>query len=66
MTNMRYEQMVTNQLKNIAKDRKRIGEGRKRSEQEALFMLSWRLNRKFKDKLNFSVDFYLGGEIVLW
>ena len=66
MTNMRYEQMVTNQLKNIAKDRKRIGEGRKRSEQEALFMLAWRLNRKFKDKLNFSVDFYLGGEIELW
>ena len=39
--------MVTNQLKNIASDRKRIGEGRKRSTQEALFVLAWRLNRKF-------------------
>ena len=66
MTNMRYEQMVTNQLKNIASDRKRIGEGRKRSEQEALFMLAWRLNRQFKNKFNYLVDYYLDGEIELW
>ena len=58
--------MVTNQLKNIASDRKRIGEGRKRSQQEAFFVLAWRLNRKFKDKFNFSVDFYPDGEIELW
>ena len=58
--------MVTNQLKNIASDRKRIGEGRKRSEQEALFMLAWRLNRQFKNKFNCLVDYYLDGEIELW
>ena len=66
MTNMRYEQMVTNQLKNIASDRKRIGEGRKRSEQEALFMLAWRFNKQFKNKVNYLVDYYLDGEIELW
>ena len=58
--------MVTNQLKNIASDRKRIGEGRKRSRQEALFVLALKLNRKLKDKITFSVDFYLSGEIELW
>ena len=45
MTNMKYKDTVTNQLKNIASDRKRIGEGRKRSRQEAFLVLAWRLNR---------------------